>query len=176
MIICNLLLRDVPLIIADGDAVRQDRFWRKNRAYYNATISFSRQFNRTCLGIDLNRNFDYQWGTGKPHLDSINYIHLAALAVRNFNIADNFQKRTDIIPGESYKLQFPSNIVSNAAPVEIPTFGLLVSYFDLFNRPVFFRRLLQVRPDSPSLPKNSFIASYYGADALPVTQPAASKY
>ena len=73
--------------------------------------------------------------------------------MRNFNIADNFQKRTDIIPGESYKLQFPSNIVSNAAPVEIPTFGLLVSYFDLFNRPVFFSEITPGSAGFPLSPK-----------------------
>jgi len=36
---------------------------------YNASISFSKKFNDMCIGIDLNRNFDFQWGTGISQLD-----------------------------------------------------------------------------------------------------------
>ena len=44
--------------------VKQDRLWRKNRVRYTDSISFSQKYNKICIGVDLNRNFDYQWGTG----------------------------------------------------------------------------------------------------------------
>jgi len=45
-------------------AVKQDRLWRKNRMRYNESISFSQLYNESCIGVDLNRNFNFQWGTG----------------------------------------------------------------------------------------------------------------
>jgi len=39
--------------------------WRKNRMRYNETLGFSRQYNMHCTGVDNNRNFDFEWGTGK---------------------------------------------------------------------------------------------------------------
>ena len=35
----------------------QDRFWRKNRS--------PSVVNSSCIGTDLNRNWNYQWGQGK---------------------------------------------------------------------------------------------------------------
>ncbi|XP_068103454.1 carboxypeptidase O-like [Hyperolius riggenbachi] len=51
----------VPVLNADGYVYSwtDDRLWRKNR---------SPQDNGTCFGVDLNRNFDSQWGTiGTSH-------------------------------------------------------------------------------------------------------------
>jgi len=50
--------------VTSTDAVKKDRLWRKNRMQYNESISFSEQYQQTCVGVDLNRNFDFQWGTG----------------------------------------------------------------------------------------------------------------
>jgi len=45
----------VPLINADGYIYTQtDRMWRKNR----------RVNTNRCIGVDTNRNWDYQWNTG----------------------------------------------------------------------------------------------------------------
>lgn len=52
------------LLVTIGVAMKQDRLWRKNRMQYNESISYSRKYNKTCIGVDLNRNFDFQWGTG----------------------------------------------------------------------------------------------------------------
>jgi len=50
----------------DIAAAKQNRLWRKNRMQYDADISFSKYYNQTCIGVDINRNFDFQWGTGTP--------------------------------------------------------------------------------------------------------------
>ena len=41
-----------------SDSTFQFRLWRKSR---------SREIDRACVGVDLNRNFDYRWG-GKNHV------------------------------------------------------------------------------------------------------------
>ena len=45
-----------PLLNPDGYyySYTRDRFWRKNR---------SKQRNTKCLGVDLNRNYDVDWGS-----------------------------------------------------------------------------------------------------------------
>ena len=58
--------------------MQQDRLWRKNRARYNESISFSKNFNRICIGVDLNRNFDFQWGTG---IDSLHLLYTVKIFV-----------------------------------------------------------------------------------------------
>lgn len=56
-----------PLLNPDGYAHAHhkdgDRLWRKNRMRYNESISFSQLYNESCIGVDLNRNFNFQWGT-----------------------------------------------------------------------------------------------------------------
>lgn len=44
----------VPIVNPDGYSYTwtTERYWRKNR----------RPINKNCIGVDLNRNFDYQWG------------------------------------------------------------------------------------------------------------------
>lgn len=46
----------VPVVNPDGYVYTQtDRLWRKNRDRYN---------NSVCIGVDNNRNWGWQWGTG----------------------------------------------------------------------------------------------------------------
>jgi murein tripeptide amidase MpaA len=48
----------VPVVNPDGYEYThtEDRLWRKSRSRHNGD---------RCIGVDLNRNFDFHWG-GKP--------------------------------------------------------------------------------------------------------------
>lgn len=50
----NLEMTFVPVSNPDGfvHSSKIDRFWRKNKAFHSSS----------CRGVDLNRNFDWQWG------------------------------------------------------------------------------------------------------------------
>ena len=59
----KLNIHIVPVVNPDGYAFTNStstRMWRKNR-----NPEYSTSSDPDCVGVDLNRNFDYHWG-GKP--------------------------------------------------------------------------------------------------------------
>ena len=59
----NLNIHIVPVLNSDGYVFTNStstRMWRKNR-----NPEYSTSSDPDCIGVDLNRNFDYHWG-GKP--------------------------------------------------------------------------------------------------------------
>lgn len=58
----------VPLLNPDGYAYSRttDRLWRKNRS---PNKDCPKEQNDKCYGVDLNRNFDFQWDHDKNHKD-----------------------------------------------------------------------------------------------------------
>ena len=59
----NLNIHIVPVVNSDGYVFTNStstRMWRKNR-----NPEYSTSSDPDCIGVDLNRNFDYHWG-GKP--------------------------------------------------------------------------------------------------------------
>ena len=57
----------VPVLNVDGYqySFRRERFWRKNRSFGQ----------RGCIGVDLNRNFNHQWGGFGTSADPCNQLY-----------------------------------------------------------------------------------------------------
>ncbi|ELU06078.1 hypothetical protein CAPTEDRAFT_157542 [Capitella teleta] len=54
----------LPVVNPDGYVFThvEDRLWRKNRRYYASyNLTHPNEMDKICAGVDLNRNFPYQW-------------------------------------------------------------------------------------------------------------------